>query len=78
MRSTPNGMADICEYYLTAPLIVNKIKESADAKTVFEKIYHELVMPCVELIEHSKNEDAYKLYRSYTKMLQKQYIADLL
>ena len=78
MRSTPNGMADICEYYLTAPLIVNKIKESANAKTVFEKIYHELVMPCVELIEHSKNEDAYKLYRSYTKMLQKQYVADLL
>ncbi len=35
-------------------------------------------MPCVELIEHSKNEDAYKLYRSYTKMLQKQYVADLL
>jgi len=78
MRSTSTGPVDICEYYLTAPLIVNKIKESPNAKTVFEKIYHELVRPCVELIERKKNEDAYELYRNYTRMLQKQYIADLL
>ncbi|MGN1025613.1 MAG: CFI-box-CTERM domain-containing protein [Faecousia sp.] len=78
MRNTPNGPADICEYYRTAPLIVSKIKELANANAIFEKIYLELVRPCIKLIECKKNEDAYMLYRDYSRKLQKQYIEDFL
>ena len=74
MRSIPEGAADICEYYHTAPLIVEKIRQLPDAAEVFEKLYHELVVPCVALIESGKNEEAYASYRSYTKMLQKKYL----
>lgn len=74
MRSTPTGAVDICEYYHIAPMIVEKIKESPNAKSVFEKLYNELIIPCIVLIESNKNEEAYTKYRNYTKMLQKKYI----
>lgn len=74
MRTTSTGAADICEYYHTAPAIVEKIKVLPDARDIFDRIYAELVLPCVEMIESGKNEDAYRLYKNYTKMLQVQYI----
>lgn len=74
MRSTATGAADICEYYHTAPAIVEKIKALPNAKEIFDRIYAELVLPCVEMIESGKNEDAYRTYKNYTKMLQTQYI----
>ena len=74
MRSLPNGAADICEYYHVAPLIVEKIKLLPNAGEIFEKIYNELVEPCVALIDSNKNEEAYVSYRNYTKMLQKRYM----
>ena len=74
MRSRPTGSADICEYYHIAPIIVEKIKQSPNAMEVFERLYSELVLPCVALIESGKNEEAYIAYRDYTKMLQKKYI----
>lgn len=74
MHSSPTGAEDICEYYHTAPVIVEKIKQLPNAMEVFDKIYNELVLPCVALIESGKNEEAYAAYRNYTKMLQKTYI----
>ena len=74
MRSQPNGAADICEYYHTAPVIVERIKQLPNASDVFEAIYSELVIPCVSLIESGKNREAYIKYRNYTKKLQQQYI----
>lgn len=74
MRSISGGDADICEYYHTAPAIVEKIKALPNAKDIFDQIYAELVLPCVALIESGKNADAYTKYKEYTKSLQLQYI----
>lgn len=74
MRTTSTGAADICEYYHTAPAIVEKIKTFPNAKDIFDRIYSELVLPCVELIESGKNEEAYVVYKDYTRKLQAQYI----
>lgn len=74
LRNVPTGPADICEYYHTAPLIVNTIKQLPNSVFIFEMLYEELVQPCVDLIESGKNEEAYTRYRNYTKMLQKKYI----
>ncbi len=74
MRTTSTGTADICEYYHTAPVIVEKIKSLPNAKEIFDRLYSELVIPCVEMIESGKNEEAYTAYKNYTKKLQIQYL----
>ena len=68
------GKAEICEYYHVAPTIVSNIKKLPDSLKIFEKIYDELVLPCVKSIDEGKNEDADKLYRSYTLFLKERYI----
>ena len=67
------GKCEIAHYYQVAPAIVEKIKEGADASLVFEKIYNELVLPCVKMIEQTHKEDAHVLYRSYVTKLEQQY-----
>ena len=74
LRSLPNGESEINEYYWYAPMIVAKIKEQSNAKDLFEQIYVELVLPCVELIEDGKNIEAYSKYRNYTRQLHETYL----
>ena len=73
LRTAPNGSADICEYYHIAPVIVAKIHERADACKVFERIYRELVKPCVKLIEEKRFEDAHRTYKEYTMLLAEEF-----
>lgn len=74
MRQTESGQADICEYYHTAPAIVEKINQSPNAREIFDQIYESLVLPCVKLIEAEKGEKAHELYRGYVKKLQVQFL----
>lgn len=74
MRATEAGRADICHYYHSAPVIVEKIRRSGDAMAVFETIYNELILPCVKLIEDARNEEAYALYKGYVLKLEKEYL----
>ena len=74
LRGTPEGAADVCEYYHTAPAIVEKIKAGDNAKAVFARIYEELVLPCVALIEAGKLSEAHSVYKVYTRRLQEQYL----
>ena len=76
MKSLPQGQADICEYYHVAPAIVEKIHAMPNAKGIFDRIYTELVLPCVALIQAEKNEEAYAIYRQYVQSLQQQYLAE--
>ena len=73
MRTTEQGEADILEYYMIAPIIVERIKRDGNCVKVFERIYRELVLPCVALIEEGWNEEAYKRYKDYTLMLKTTY-----
>lgn len=70
MQTLPNGQGEICEYYHTAPIIVAKIRTMPNANELFDQIYSELVLPCVELIENGQNDAAYLRYKKYTKELQ--------
>ena len=65
------GRCEIDHYYLVAPAIVRRIKSSANGKAVFERIYEELVMPCVRLIEEGALNSAHAKYRDYIIMLEK-------
>lgn len=74
LSSIEGGKAEIRAYYDTAPAIVDSIKKMPNSQNIFEKIYQELVLPCVNLIEEGKNQDAHNLYSSYTCLLKKQYL----
>lgn len=74
LKNITNGPADICEYYHTAPIIVEKIKQLPNAIEIFEQIYNELVIPCVTLIDDGCNEDAYQEYKDYVKRMQVLYL----
>lgn len=66
--------AEIQEYYRIAPVIVEKIRDKENSEEIFDLIYTELVLPCVELIDAGKNENAHKLYREYVEKLKAEYI----
>lgn len=73
LAGLPEGEAEIQEYYRIAPIIVEKIKAQPDALEILDRIYNELVEPCVGLILSGDNEKAHQKYRDYVARLQKQY-----
>ena len=68
------GECEIAHYYHMAPAIVERIKASEDSTAVFERIYDELVTPCIRMIEDANSSGAHKHYRDYVAKLEKQYI----
>lgn len=73
MESTESGKEEVKKYYKIAPQIVSAINETSNPKTVYEKIYNNIVQPCVELIEQKKYEKAYELYKQSILELEKEY-----
>lgn len=76
LKGLPEGQAEICQYYHIAPVIVDKIHSLSNANEIFDNIYTELVLPCVELIQCGKNEAAHHKYRDYVQLLRRQYLCD--
>ena len=74
LRSTPEGIKEIAEYYFIAPQIVSAIQKRDDSLAVFDSIYAKLVKPCVDFIENGDNESAHKLYRETVQQLRLQYL----
>ena len=74
MRSLPNGDCEICEYYFTAPQIIDAIMKDEKSDEVFDSIYSELVAPCVSLIDSGDNMTAHELYSNYVLMLKERYL----
>ena len=68
------GKCEIEHYYHVAPAIVDRINASKDSIAVFERIYDELVVPCIKMIEGSNFFGAHMHYRDYVVKLEKQYI----
>ena len=74
VRALPTGEADVRRYYATAPQIVNAIHRGCAAPETLDRIYRELVQPCVQLIRDGKNEAAYRLYKAYSLALEERYL----
>lgn len=73
LRTTEGGDKEIAEYYITAPLIVKKIKEQSNSKAIFDRIFAELVEPCVLLIKTGNLAQAHQIYKNYTLKLKEEY-----
>ena len=73
MSGFDQGKKDIEKYYRTAPEIVERINKSTDASEVYEKLYSDVIVPCVHLIQEGNNEGAHEMYRSMVKDLEERY-----
>ena len=76
LRNAEGGQCDICEYYAVAPQIVKKINQRSDADSIWHRIYEELVLPCVKMIESGENEEARSKYTNYTRQLKAAYLGE--
>ena len=74
LSQQPEGPAEIEQYYTTAPNIVEAINQLPDALEIWNRIYEELVKPCVQMIHANQNAQAHQLYRSYAAQLAHSYL----
>lgn len=73
LRNAAGGDKEIAEYYLIAPKIVENIKKRSDKALIFDRIFEELVKPCVALAEAGDDRGAHALYRDYTLRLKREF-----
>lgn len=64
LKQQPEGILLIAHYYEVAPKIVEAIDKREDCLEIYEALYRNLVLPCVEMIQAGENEAALTLYRS--------------
>lgn len=69
VKDRPGGGEDIRRYYAEAPGIVSRINARKDAGRLWDTVYEEMVLPCVEMIRNGDREGAYRLYRDWTLRL---------
>lgn len=74
LSEQPGGPAEIEQYYATAPKIVEAINHLPDAMEIWNRIYEELVKPCVRMIHENRNVQAHQLYKSYAVQLAHSYL----
>ncbi len=65
-----SGKADVDHYYRIAPEIIEKINSHSNFIHIYDGIYKELVLPCVELINKHRYSAAYSLYRDKVLALE--------
>lgn len=73
LKSFAEGRKDVEIYYKIAPLIVRKINASKDANDIYEEIYKDLIVTCVNFIEHEKYKEAYMTYKKYVMYLYEKF-----
>ena len=72
LAALPGGPEEIRQYYRIAPQIVSRIEARPDAKAVWERVYQEMILPCVRLIREGREAQALSLYKAYTLKLSEE------
>ena len=73
MKQTEEREKEIEKYYVIAPKIVSAINKTQNPKNVYEKIYENIIKPCVRLIEQKEYEKTFSLYKQSVLKLEKEY-----
>lgn len=66
LRKQPGGIERIEEYYRVAPGVVKSIDQQADRLSIYQRIYQDYILPCVE---HVKAKDFAESERIYVQMI---------
>lgn len=74
LKAQPCGACEVADYYEFAPKIVDAINALPNAQQIWEALYNELILPCVEMIKGGKMEEAHKAYRSAALKLKSEYV----
>ncbi len=69
LRRRPGGEEEVREYYRIAPRIVEAVNARENAGEIWNRVYEEMVLPCVRMIQSGAMEDAFRLYKDYTLKL---------
>lgn len=67
-------MANGTIYYAMAPGIVTAINQLPDALEIWNRIFEELVKPCVQIIHANQNAQAHQLCKTYATELAQSYL----
>ena len=71
MKTLENCQTYSAEYYEIAPQIVERIN-SSDKKSEFYNNIYSIIMNCIDLIKHNKNEEALDKYRDMVFKLKRE------
>jgi len=70
----PDGKILIEEYYKTAPLIVEKINNSPNAKDIYSTLWNNYLKPCLHHIKNKEFKKVKELYIQMVKNLQQEFL----
>lgn len=74
LRHRPGGAEQIEEYYKIAPGIVKKIDAESNRKAIYEGIYWEYIVPCVDNAEKGNYSVTRRVYTDMLDRLKHQYV----
>jgi hypothetical protein len=63
MQETPEGQAELAEYYFIAPIVVHRINKSRDADRIWTKIREDFLVPAVVAYKTGLPEQTHEIYR---------------
>lgn len=64
---------DINHYYVTAPIIVETIESLENNQAIYDYIYENVIMDCVEAVKSGNYEFAYNRYKNSVLVLEEQF-----
>lgn len=73
LKQQPDGVTLIAHYYEVAPKIVEAIDQRDDRGEIWDQVYMDVVLPCMELIQVQRYDDALTLYQKSTIDLEQKY-----
>lgn len=76
LQNQPEGQNSIEDYYAAAPGIVALIDCREDQLAIYEAIYREYILPCVENIKAENFAESARIYTQMVNTLKSQYSQD--
>ena len=74
LKNQPCGACEVADYYEFAPKIVDAINALPNAQQIWEALYNDLILPCVEMIKGERMEEAHEAYRNAALKLKAEYV----
>lgn len=75
LESTEEGHALVEAYYDIAPTIVKRIDRQKDREVIYQNLYEEYLLPCIQKIERQDYEACKEQYQRMVLNLKAQYIS---
>lgn len=64
---------EIEDYYKSAPKIISCINSQRDKKSIYDDLYNEYILSCVEMMDNNNEKGAYEKYVEMVNMLKEKY-----